>query len=80
MSNDARARLQNLATPAATDLPASPCVRNCCLDDHDVCLGCGRSLDEILAWHSADAAGRRVILEHAAERRAALHARRNPRG
>ncbi len=28
----------------------TPCVRNCCLDEHDVCLGCCRTLDEILAW------------------------------
>jgi predicted Fe-S protein YdhL (DUF1289 family) len=55
---------------AATDAPASPCVRNCCLDDDDVCLGCGRKLDEILAWHGADADGRRHILALAAERRA----------
>ena len=32
---------------------ASPCVRNCCLDDHDVCLGCGRSIAEIVGWNSA---------------------------
>lgn len=30
----------------------TPCVRHCCLDSNDVCLGCHRSLDEILAWHS----------------------------
>ncbi|WP_428242510.1 DUF1289 domain-containing protein [Gynuella sp.] len=29
---------------------ASPCVRNCCLDDSDVCLGCGRTLQEIKGW------------------------------
>jgi predicted Fe-S protein YdhL (DUF1289 family) len=28
----------------------TPCVRNCCLDEHDVCLGCCRTLAEILAW------------------------------
>ena len=27
---------------------ASPCVRNCCLDEDNVCMGCGRSLDEIV--------------------------------
>jgi predicted Fe-S protein YdhL (DUF1289 family) len=59
--------------PASDDLPraampASPCVRNCCLDGDDVCLGCGRSLDEILAWHRADAAGREAILATAAAR------------
>ena len=43
-------------------LPASPCVRNCCLDDGDICLGCGRHIEEILAWHGADAAQRGAIL------------------
>lgn len=28
----------------------SPCVRNCCLDPNDICLGCFRSLDEIMQW------------------------------
>ncbi|WP_440903568.1 DUF1289 domain-containing protein [Catenovulum sp. SX2] len=28
----------------------SPCVRNCCLDQHDICLGCGRSIKEITSW------------------------------
>jgi len=49
-------------------MPASPCVRNCCLDGDDVCLGCGRTIDEILAWHRADAAGREAILVTAAAR------------
>ncbi|MDO6693492.1 DUF1289 domain-containing protein [Aliiglaciecola sp. 3_MG-2023] len=32
----------------------SPCIRNCCLDQDDVCVGCYRSLQEILDWGSAD--------------------------
>lgn len=28
----------------------SPCVRNCCLNADDVCLGCFRSLEEIVGW------------------------------
>ncbi|PHS27442.1 MAG: DUF1289 domain-containing protein [Methylophaga sp.] len=32
----------------------SPCVRNCCLNNSDICLGCFRSLDEILLWGSTD--------------------------
>ncbi len=32
---------------------SSPCVRNCCLDEQDICLGCWRSIDEILGWHGA---------------------------
>lgn len=34
-----------------TKLTDSPCVRNCCLDD-DLCLGCFRSIDEIIAWRN----------------------------
>lgn len=30
----------------------SPCVRNCCLRDDDVCLGCFRHIEEIKAWSS----------------------------
>ena len=35
---------------AKTDLIESPCVRNCCLNEEDICLGCYRSLEEILQW------------------------------
>ncbi len=28
----------------------SPCVRNCCLDKKDVCIGCGRTVEEIDRW------------------------------
>ena len=49
--------------------PASPCVRQCCLDDHDECLGCGRTLEEIKAWHVEDTPGREAILRAAAGRR-----------
>ena len=47
----------------------SPCVRNCCLDEQEVCLGCGRTLDEIRDWSEAGDAERLTILERAAERR-----------
>jgi predicted Fe-S protein YdhL (DUF1289 family) len=39
----------NNPTPAVQ----SPCIRNCCLDDKDMCLGCFRTLDEILIWSAA---------------------------
>lgn len=47
----------------------SPCVRNCCLNDDDVCLGCFRSLDEIRLWSNADDSLRAQFLKRAAERR-----------
>ena len=28
----------------------SPCIRNCCLDSDDICVGCYRSLSEIMRW------------------------------
>jgi len=45
------------------------------LDDADECVGCGRTLEEIKAWHSADEVGRRRILESSAMRRAARQTR-----
>ena len=43
-------------------LKISPCVGNCCLDLDDICLGCYRSMQEILDWHQADEAQRKQIL------------------
>ena len=40
-----------------------PCVRHCCLDNNDVCLGCHRSLDEILGWHSMNDQQKSALLE-----------------
>jgi len=28
----------------------SPCINICRLDDHGICLGCFRSVEEIAAW------------------------------
>ncbi len=32
--------------------PESPCIRQCCLDEQDVCVGCYRTLSEITSWSS----------------------------
>ncbi|MBT5231587.1 MAG: DUF1289 domain-containing protein [Methylococcales bacterium] len=47
-----------------TTIP-SPCIRNCCLDEEDVCLGCFRSVDEITQWGAATATQRLEILKQA---------------
>ncbi len=47
----------------------SPCIRNCCLNDADVCLGCFRLLDEITGWAYASEAEKRDILNQAAQRK-----------
>ena len=49
---------------------ASPCRRECTLDECDVCLGCGRTLAEITGWSALDEAGKRLVVDAAAERRA----------
>jgi predicted Fe-S protein YdhL (DUF1289 family) len=56
-----------MSTPAPDPL-ASPCVRNCCLDEDNVCMGCGRSLREIVAWGTASDAVKTAILACSRER------------
>jgi predicted Fe-S protein YdhL (DUF1289 family) len=49
-------------------MPASPCNRICCLNHADVCLGCGRTLQEIKDWHVADRTQKLDILLQAQQR------------
>jgi predicted Fe-S protein YdhL (DUF1289 family) len=46
-----------------SELIPSPCISNCCLDEQDVCLGCFRTLKEIIRWGEADDQERRQIME-----------------
>ena len=48
----------------------SPCTSVCKLDEHKVCLGCFRHVEDIREWRSADDARRRVIVAQAAQRKA----------
>lgn len=47
----------------------SPCVRNCCLDQKDVCVGCFRNVDEIIKWQGLDDDGKLKVLELASKRK-----------
>tara|TARA_B100000795_G_scaffold20918_1_gene13948 strand:- start:238 stop:435 length:198 start_codon:yes stop_codon:yes gene_type:complete len=47
---------------------ASPCVNICYLDDDDICQGCYRSGDEIVAWMRLDEDGRKQVLANVRER------------
>lgn len=47
----------------------APCVRNCCLDEQDICMGCGRHFTEIQQWHSMSTEQRSELLAVAAKRR-----------
>jgi len=55
----------------------SPCIRVCTLDDADICMGCYRNMDEILAWGPASNEERQAILVNC-EQRAADYAKRYP--
>ncbi len=46
----------------------SPCIRGCCLDQQDICLGCFRSLDEILQWLTSNEQQRQGVLRTAITR------------
>ena len=43
----------------------SPCVRKCCLNEYDICLGCRRSLEEIKQWSEATDERKLEILRNA---------------
>ncbi|MDG2461135.1 MAG: DUF1289 domain-containing protein [Luminiphilus sp.] len=47
----------------------SPCIEVCALNDHDVCIGCYRTANEIIEWFSADNGRKRAIVSAVAERR-----------
>ena len=56
----------------------SPCIRNCCLDDEDICLGCFRSVQEVIAWADADNVTRQVVLDNCNSRRVAYRQKYKP--
>jgi len=47
----------------------SPCIRNCCLNEDDICLGCFRHIDEITGWHSMNKQQQQAVLELCQQRR-----------
>ncbi len=51
----------------------SPCIRNCCLDQNDICVGCLRSLEDILCWGSASDTKKLAILEQVKIRKQKQH-------
>lgn len=51
---------------------ASPCVRECGLDERDICRGCGRLRAEIRQWRGADDALRVHIRAQARARQAGV--------
>ncbi|WP_419815774.1 DUF1289 domain-containing protein [Glacieibacterium sp.] len=51
---------------------ASPCIQHCAIDPSSGwCLGCARTIDEIIAWPNASEAERLAILDKLPQRAAA---------
>lgn len=51
-----------------TKLVDSPCIRQCCLDKQDICVGCKRSIQEILDWLQASNLRKLEILDNCRNR------------
>lgn len=53
---------------SVADKVRSPCVSICSLDEQEVCIGCQRTIDEIMNWSGMSDEERRKVLEKVAER------------
>ena len=60
-------------TPAVPlPLVESPCVNVCTLDRHKVCIGCGRTIEEIAVWSRLGDEERRAVCERAERRKQSI--------
>jgi uncharacterized protein len=48
---------------------SSPCIKNCCLDEDDICMGCFRHANEITDWQKANSEKKQRILVYAEQRK-----------
>ena len=59
-----------MSAPPPADFVPSPCISVCVLDTkRRFCTGCFRTLDEIAAWGTLDAAAKRRIVAELPARR-----------
>jgi predicted Fe-S protein YdhL (DUF1289 family) len=47
----------------------SPCIRQCCLDDSDICVGCFRHINEITGWQKLSEQEQGVIVSRCDNKR-----------
>lgn len=47
----------------------SPCIRQCCLDAEDICVGCFRSITEIMDWQKSTHTQKQEVLANCALRK-----------
>ena len=56
--------------------PSTPCIQVCVIDPlSSLCVGCGRSLEEIAAWMAMSEAGRLAVMAGLGERLARARSR-----
>ncbi len=55
----------NMPEAAESRRPMSPCLNICTLGDDNVCLGCFRSLEEIVGWARMTAAEQHATIARA---------------
>ncbi|CAN5284656.1 hypothetical protein BH24PSE2_BH24PSE2_16700 [soil metagenome] len=55
--------MQRSPPRVSQELPQSPCIGACRLNERGFCAGCGRSIDEIVAWPEMTAQERREVIE-----------------
>lgn len=53
-----------------------PCIRQCCLNEDEVCLGCFRTFSDMLSWHKASIQEKKAMLQKA-EMRKKEHAQKH---
>jgi len=56
------------AGSACSEWVESPCIKVCMLDAGQMCVGCGRTLNEITAWSRLTNAQRHQVRREAAKR------------
>jgi len=61
-----------VSDPVESSGVASPCTSVCQLNSDRVCVGCGRTLDEIAEWSEAGEGRRREIRATASQRLARI--------
>ena len=50
----------------------SPCIRMCTLNESDICLGCGRMVNEITSWTNYTDSHRDELIKRSRERLSVL--------
>jgi len=65
-------KIQQLLNQYKTRAIASPCIRQCCLNEQDMCLGCYRLLNEITAWSLMSEVDQQQCLDQCAQRKSSF--------